>query len=279
MPQAVSDVLDHLSSLPPFPKVTTRLLAMLDDDRMSVTDLAHVVADDPSLAMKVIHIANSPFYMLTRPVDTIQEAVLVLGINTMKHLSAAASVARGVAQISPRRDVFDMSAYWKHSYATAIVAQKFAKQSNARLAGSVYFAGLVHDVGKVILAYYWPEIWGAITTAMRSAGEPYHIAEQRFFGRTHGELTVQLCRNWRFPDSLVSLIDRAGCLTANSEAAPTGIDYLGDAHRIVGSCGYSFPLVNFGHESISSLPPAAATIAETLADEVEHELAMLEGKL
>lgn len=124
MTQTVSSVLDHLSSLPPFPKVAAKLMVLLDDPSISPNELSEVLSMDPALVMKVIHASNSPFYMLSKPVETVNQAVLVLGIKTIKTITTASAIVQGVSQIQPRPDVFDIDKFWKHSYATAIAAKK-----------------------------------------------------------------------------------------------------------------------------------------------------------
>lgn len=275
MPLAVDEVLDHLSGLPPFPKVTVKLLAMLDDDTISVDELSKVISADPSLVLKVLHLANSPFYMVSKPVESVKEAVLVLGINTIKSITTAASIQKGLASVRPRTDAFDMLAHWRHSYATAIAASKLSRKIDPRLSDTLYVTGLIHDIGKVILAYYWPEVWRAIVHSVSVTHEPVEEVEQRLFQWTHRQIGAQLCRKWQFPDQMIDLISRLG-LTCDPSHQTT-IRLLTKAHRLATRAGFAFP----GHELVPAGPcdddADIGEISETLAVEVEYQLKVLES--
>ncbi|MBK7143022.1 MAG: HDOD domain-containing protein [bacterium] len=273
MTQSISDVVDHLSALPPFPKVTTRLFSLLNDDSASATELANVISADPSLSMRVVHLANSPFYMLARPVLSVKEAVLVLGMNTIKNITTAASLMTGLSALHPRVDVFDMSEFWKHSNATAIAAHKLAVHKLTSMADSLYLAGLIHDIGKVIVAYHWPESWKAIVNTMRHTNEDYWQVEQRLFHGSHAEIAASLCTNWRFPKLIVEIVQHHHAEAVEQEfESPHKI--LSTADYLARATGLSCPAI--GSMETADLPADQQEIARQLPEEVEYQLSTLE---
>jgi len=92
MPDPFQNGVQERLEVPPIPKVAARLLRLIDDSDVSIEELADVIGPDPRLVTKVVHLANSPFYRCSRKVESICDAVLVLGINTLKGLTAAVSV-------------------------------------------------------------------------------------------------------------------------------------------------------------------------------------------
>jgi HD-like signal output (HDOD) protein len=273
VPQAVADVVQHLSMLPPFPAVTTKLLGMLYDDTVSMDDLASVVSSDPSLVAKVIHLANSPFYMVTKPVETVKDALFVLGINSIKSIATGLSVQKGFTKIQPRPDVFNMLDFWKHSYATAIVASRMGGQFDRKIGDTLYLTGLLHDIGKIILAYYWPDIWKAIVNVQSNTREPFHVVEARLFAHSHSYIAGELFRHWQFPPLITTMVENH-----HTEDPFTltiaGVRVLRNANAVVNAAGYSFPLGNRD----AALPQGAAqyqALTENLGTELEYQLGVL----
>ncbi len=207
LPQSTEDVISHLSDLPTFPKVTAKLFALLRDPAVPVSLLAETIAADPALAAKVVRLANSPFYMISRPIKSISDAVFVLGINSVKSLTSAATIKSGFSTFIPRRDVFDLTEFWKHSFATAMVARHLAVKSGNQLSEFLYLAGIIHDIGKLIIAYYWPESWKQIVAdSLINPNEAMSTYELKYFLVTHSELIGRLCRNWQMPAELSELV-------------------------------------------------------------------------
>lgn len=275
MPEAVADVLRHLSTLPPFPRVTAKLLAMLQDESTSIDELAAVISMDPSLAAKVIHLSNSPFYMVSRQVETVKDSLFVLGINSIKNITTGLSIQKGLNKLQPRAGTFDMTDFWKHSYATAIVATKLGARTDLRLGDMLYLAGLVHDVGKLILACYWPDVWKAVISTYAQSDEPYCEIEARLCPQAHATIAAELLHNWNFPQRIVQMVEHHHSPEESDHATEAGCSYLRIANSLVNSSGYSFP-ANGRQSPIADCTAYAGLIA-TLDVELEHQLKVLTG--
>lgn len=274
MAHAVSDIIDHLSELPPFPKVTSKLLVMLDDESVAIEELSGVISSDPSLVVKVLHLANSPFYMTGKSIESVKEAVMVLGISTIKSITTAASLQKGLLAVRPRTDAFNMLDYWRHSYATAIAASKIARKRNRRTADTLYVVGLIHDIGKVIIAYYWPEVWRAIVASVKN-GDDYSVAESRLFGWTQAQIGARLCTNWQFPSPIVQLVDDSSLDADRGANEPVTI--LATAHSLVSQAGYGFPATSIIQPPQEELPTELQQISDDLHLDVEYQLKVLES--
>ncbi len=273
MPEAVADVLQHLSNLPPFPKVTAKLLTMLDDDTVSVEDLASVISADPSLAVKVIHLSNSPFYMVTRPVESVKDALFVLGLSSIKNMTVGVSLQKGLSAVQPRSETFNMLDFWKHSYATAIVASKLGSREGRKLGDTLYLAGLIHDVGKMILAYYWPDVWKAIYTIHAKSNEPFCDVEERMFSKSHAAIAAELLANWKFPPLIVQLVEYHHTEPTPGMTIDVGKSTLRIANALVNASGYAFPPGSYGPSTVNI--SQYQDITATLDVELEHQLKVL----
>jgi HD-like signal output (HDOD) protein len=276
MPQAIADVMQQLTELPPLPKVTSKLLLMLDDDSVSVDELAGVVSADPVLVLKVIHLANSPFYMVARTVENLKDAIFILGQNTMKNITTGLSIQRGLSTIRPKTETFNMVDFWKHSYATAILASKLGARLNKRAGATLYLAGSIHDIGKLIIAYYWPDVWKAIVNIQKGTGESFLAVESRIFPHSHALIASELCKNWQFPSSIVDLVsghhDFPDCTEAEAaEKAP-----LQFADHLVNLCSFSFPALPQGAAK-EAVPEAYEGLVKSLEEEVQYQLRVLES--
>jgi HD-like signal output (HDOD) protein len=273
MPQAVADVIQHLSDLPPFPKVTSKLLLVLKDPSVSVDYLASLISSDPSLVMKVIHLSNSPFYMTSRPIENVHDAVFVLGINTIKSITTAVSIQKGLSNLKPRPDIFSMDQFWKHSYATAIVASKLGSRRGAQLADRMYLSGLVHDIGKMIQACFWPEAWKSAINYLKAEPGVFENVEGHLFGQTHANIAATLCRNWRFPTDIVDALEAMGCKESKPEAEEDGQALL-IASAVASAAGFAFPQEE-SYDAASAIVAPYADYAGMLAGEVRYQLDML----
>jgi putative nucleotidyltransferase with HDIG domain len=208
-------------------------------------------------------------------VESVKDAVLVLGINTIKSITTAASIQKGLAAVRPQTTAFDMLAYWRHSYATAIAASKLTRLRDRRMADTLYVAGLIHDIGKMVIAYYWPDVWRAIVTSARSSDENYDSAELRIFGWSHTQIGLRLCTNWQFPEQIANLV--GGLQSDSTGSDPNGLPTLHLAHLMASQAGFEFPVPRNKSGKALELDSSAQEIADTLSVEVEYQLRVLDS--
>lgn len=150
----VERILASAAALKPFPKVAQRALALLDDPLVSATKLVDVIALDAALTVAVLKVANSASFARTRQVADLKQALALLGNARFRELVFASAA---VPFLSAAHAGYQLSAgeLWRHSVATALLAQQLAKQAGLPEAGSMLFtAGLLHDLGKSILSQY-----------------------------------------------------------------------------------------------------------------------------
>lgn len=188
------------------PMVFNKLLEALRDDGMGVAETAEIIEKDIDLSARLLKLVNSPFYGLPWKVDTIARAVTVAGA------ARVATLAMGMTAAETFRDIpkeyVDMEAFWKHSLAVATAARILAGRIGLDGVERWFAAGLLHDVGRLLLFKIAPEATGAALALAHSQGRLFGPVEKEMLGLDHQEIGAKLFTSWRFPDTM---IEAAAC--------------------------------------------------------------------
>lgn len=190
-------LLEELRRLPMQRSTVTQVLGVLDDPAKSAADVAHAMEVDPSLCVRVLHLANSPYFGLSGKVGSVERAVVALGNSVIRSL--AVSTAAGL--FAERTD--DMLAgFWGHSIATAAAAS-FVAQSTRLPSGDALCAGLLHDLGAALLHRHVPAEADAVWAL---PADEILTAEREAFGHDHAELGALALEAWRLPSLITSAV-------------------------------------------------------------------------
>jgi putative nucleotidyltransferase with HDIG domain len=200
-----ADLIDGIDELPPLPAVAARVMGMADDDRTSALDLAQVLSTDQALTAKLIRISNSAYYGFARRVSTVREAVLVLGFKQVRQVAVGASIMNTFG--GPRRDeTFDLDLFWGHSVAVAVAAETLAKKTRSAKPEDAFTAGILHDIGRLVLRKAFPAEFSEAVRKARSGQMSLHAAEVRCTGFAHDDVGQALGERWKFPGHLIDCV-------------------------------------------------------------------------
>lgn len=253
-------------NLPVLPQVVSSVLRIADGPNASARAMEQVIERDPAIAAKVLRVANSSFYGCSR-VPTIGRALSVLGLNTIRSLVVGV-VFQQMAAGRGRQSFFKMLAFWQHSLAVATGARILAKIRLPARAEEAYGAGMLHDVGMLVLDRFCPkEFDEAIALADRESC-PLHEAERRSYGFDHGDVGALLAEKWSLPPMLHSAI--AHHHRAQSAAGTDLTCIVAAADVLAHQCG-------LGNQSGGALYEIDPVVEETLNLPLE-QLALI-GKL
>jgi putative nucleotidyltransferase with HDIG domain len=195
----LDDVVKDLRQLPSLPAVVIDILGSFDDRNADIGLLANKVSQDGALTAKTLRLANSSFYGLARHVTTLQQAITVLGFNGVRTLIAAVAISGNLPNTA--HHFFDLERFWRHSVATALVAKMLAR--HMRLNGDFAFiAGLLHDIGTLVLATRHPEHYAAVIQYRGDNDCPVIEAERAVLGLDHGAVGMALAEYWCFPGAM-----------------------------------------------------------------------------
>jgi putative nucleotidyltransferase with HDIG domain len=185
--------------LPPIPIVMSELLAALDDEDVEMNALSRIISKDPSMSMNVLKIANSAFYRLPYKVATVEHAVKMLGMKEITMICLACGTYRA---LMPARNVqtFSFDDFWKHSVATGVIARKICRELKVGDKNIIYFLGLLHDVGKVILDRFAHDIYALVIQTTFEECISMIEAEKRLIGESHDVIGWFVMTKWKLPE-------------------------------------------------------------------------------
>jgi len=273
---AVLSAVRGISHIATLPEVTVRIIDLVEDPGSSARDMHHLISSDPALTARMLKVVNSAFYGLPRQIASINRAVSLLGLNAVKNIAIAASLAK-LFRGGSLGSHFDAQRLWTHSCVTASAAGAVARLSGRTgIADEAFLAGLVHDVGILVeLQHDRDRLALAIQEA--SEGSDFREAEMRNLGASHERFGAVLCEHWKFPSSLVWVVghhhDPMAVPVANRDLP--GIVHVADhlAGEVAG--GFTLDLDGQGPrpEVLEALQLDAAALAdlrEQLRSTMEH---------
>ncbi|ACL71756.1 metal dependent phosphohydrolase [Thioalkalivibrio sulfidiphilus HL-EbGr7] len=206
MSLTLDQLIEQTEGLMSLPAITMRLNEMVDDPKASATDIANLISQDPSLTLRLLKLANSPLYGFSSRVDTISRAVTVIGAGRIRELVIASTVPRAFDAVeSPLLSLED---FWRHSIYCGLAARLLAEQVMPKRAETVFIAGLLHDVGRLLIFNREPdEAHEAFLLALQQAGElGPQSAERQVLGYDHADVGGELAARWKLPVSLQECI-------------------------------------------------------------------------
>jgi putative nucleotidyltransferase with HDIG domain len=190
--------------MPAFPKSVQRVLELTRNPDVAPKDIVDVIEKDPVLAARILRVINSAFYALPNKVASVSQAVVLLGINTVKNL-AIRSAAVGMIPTTNTAG-FDTDAYLLHSLGAAEVGKSLAQKFADVDPSEAYIAGLLHDFGKILFTLYMPEPFQQALTMVYDRNIPLYQAEREVLGVDHTVAGALLAQRWEFPESLIEAI-------------------------------------------------------------------------
>jgi putative nucleotidyltransferase with HDIG domain len=212
-PASLDEILRDEPQLVSPPEVYQRISRVLRDPASTVDDAAEALRHDPSLAAKLLRLVNSPFYARTMravhgrfpaKVDSLSRAVLVVGARQLSTLALGVSVLP-LFQDIPQHWV-NMRLFWEHSVGCAVAAQAIAGAVGHGNPEIAFVAGLVHDLGRIILFKQAPRHMAAAMRLAMAEQAPLAQAEGRVFGFDHAALGGLLLHKWQFPVNLETMV-------------------------------------------------------------------------
>jgi len=199
--EAVRGVVGRIDKLPSVPRIYFQLTAALAKENVSVQEIARILKQDMAMCAKILQIVNSAFFRLSRSISRIEEAVTYLGFGTIKEVSLAVEVFEHSAGKATRIPLDELQA---HALLVANLAASFFKEKGHR--EDAFVAGLLHDVGKLLLVVELPEQVDQVLAEMAREKCPYVAAEERLWGVTHAEVGAYLLGLWGLPYSIVEAV-------------------------------------------------------------------------
>lgn len=195
-------LLARLQQLPSLPAIVQELIASFSNSELDTAVLAQKIEQDLGLSAKVLRVANSSFYGLSRKVGSVQDALVVLGFECVRSMALSAGMLQAFP-VAPG-SAFDRQAYWQRSLRVAVIAKALAKELRWRQE-LAFTAALFHDIGLLVLDLSIPQQFSALQQQAESA-ENLLVIEQAELGFDHIEIGAELVRLWNFPAEIEQVV-------------------------------------------------------------------------
>jgi putative nucleotidyltransferase with HDIG domain len=204
-PEEILKKLDSIKDIPTLPTIVFELNELLQDPNTPITEISDIIEKDQAMSLRVLKLVNSAFYGIHKEVNDIGNAIVLLGFNTVRNAIVSLGVINSFSGIKSLEG-FDISDFWKHSLAVAVVSKSLAENTKIASPDSCFVGGLLHDIGKVILAQYFQELFGKVWNAAKRENISFYEAEKKEISIDHGRIGAHLATNWELSKSFIDVI-------------------------------------------------------------------------
>jgi putative nucleotidyltransferase with HDIG domain len=249
-----------MGELPTLPSVFFTINKLLSDPHTSAMDVGIAISSDQVITSKVLRLVNSAFYGFTSRVSTISHAISILGFSSTKNVVLTTSILHSLNLKKPMND-FNLMAFWKHSAAVGAIAKLAAAEVFPQKQEEAFVAGLLHDIGKLILAICAPEDFVECIDLAVKENLLFYEAEQEILGINHAEISARINEKWRLPPEIATVITcHHKKIEASGEHAKlTAIvqvsDVLARGLQFGYACDYSMPVLSDNILDVLGLTP------------------------
>ena len=199
----VEEIINIANHIPPFPKVATQVMKMLEDPKVQPKEMAEVIQYDSAITANILKTCNAPYFALPRKVSSLDEALVLIGQDTLREIITASSSARFYKGKAGEGYQLEQGDLWKHSVATAILAKSISRHFNGVPPGTAFTTGLLHDIGKRFISSFVASDFQKIMDRTYIDGLSFMEAEHEILGMDHAELGSLILRKWDFPEDMI----------------------------------------------------------------------------
>ncbi|MEJ1959867.1 MAG: HDOD domain-containing protein [Nitrosomonadales bacterium] len=202
----ISDLVKDVGDLVTLPDVFFRINQLIEDPDSTLDDITKAVSQDTSFAVRLLRIANSPLYGFSSTIDTVSRAIALIGTSQIRNLALSTSVLRTFAGLP--NELVSMDNFWRHSLYCGLVARILTGRMRNSDPEAVFTAGLLHDIGKLVIFNRLPELSRESLSIVRDSGDglPVYQAERQTMGFDHAQVGGELARQWHLPPLLQDCI-------------------------------------------------------------------------
>lgn len=204
MSHPILDKIRTADTLPSLPAVAVQVLQLIHSDNVSTAKIAHVIQHDPALTSKILKVANSSLFGMSRQISSLQQAVVVLGLRTIKVMALTFSLVETIHDDDP--GALDYREYWRRSLTIAVAARLLGAHVSECQPDEVFVTALLSDIGILAAFHADRQAYRQVLIDCKTTGIPIHLAEQRHFGVSHEQFSCLLLDTWGLPKQMVEAI-------------------------------------------------------------------------
>jgi putative nucleotidyltransferase with HDIG domain len=193
----IKRITESIIGLPTLPTVVSKMIQLVDNPKTSAVSLARLISTDQALTARILKLANSAYYGFSGEISTVNMAIVVLGFNTVKDMGLSLSVFDVFKKMGQSKN-FDISRFWEHSIACGVASRMLTDEYCRRYSAEAFVAGLLHDIGKVVLNQYFNKEFNEIME-LAANGLTLDDAELQVLGTSHARIGAWLAEKWNLP--------------------------------------------------------------------------------
>jgi len=198
------DLIDGNLELPSLPDIYFQVSRMINDPRFSLENISQVILKDPALSARLLKLVNSSFYGFQSRIDTISRAIVVVGVDELKNLILITSVIDSFQNIPT--DLVNMTDFWMRSIRCALLARCLAKKSFFLHSERLFVAGLLHDIGSLVLYLKFPQQSALVLKQAANERQILPALQQDIIGVDYTQTGSALIQSWQLPEPLVTAV-------------------------------------------------------------------------
>lgn len=192
-------------NLPTLPHILVKLISTCQDEHSGAQDIARIIRNDISMAAKILKLANSSYFRTTEKISQIDQALIRLGRDAVKNLAISSAIHQVFSKSGLAAGGFDLKRFWRHCLTTAVLARMIAEKSGYSLPEQAFLAGMVHDIGRLILVTNFPDEYEKILMTSEKEEAPLIDCEIRT-AAPHTEIGAWLLKRWMFDSTVIDAV-------------------------------------------------------------------------
>lgn len=272
----VDALISSVSTLVSPPDVCIKMTELLQSPDCSIQDLGEVVLRDPNLTARLLRLVNSASVGLRGKVDTVSRAITMVGTRELYNMVLSISAVRAFRNLPSA--LVNMDIFWRHSIYTGLLSRLLAKRCGVLHPERLFIAGLLHDVGSLVLYRSLPEVASELLLTAQGDEQVLSHAEADVLGFTHAEVGAKLLAVWKLPESLIEAVgchhEPAVAKNAQLESAIVHIaDVLANRSGVGGFCESTSPTAEADPSALALVGTLAASDQEAITVEAGAQLA------
>jgi HD-like signal output (HDOD) protein len=276
----IRHVIKGIKRISSFSTVFARIDDLLNDPKSCAYDFGKVISKDQALTARLLKLVNSAFYGFPRKIETVSRAVTIIGFKRLKGLILATSVLNMFRDLGDNVS-FTMEDFWKHNLACGIASRVLATYKREKDPETYFVAGLLHDIGRLVLLEGYPEKYSDVLIIVREENVLICEAEMDVFGFTHEAVGKELISFWKLP----AFVEDAAGFHHNPKGGQNSSSYVDVVHLAnilvnaasIGSSGEKFvpPLNPDAWERIGLKKSILNLVFEKFCEQIEEDAASL----
>ncbi len=201
--ERLKEIIEKLDDVPSLPTVVAEVNRAIRNPRVDANTVGQILTRDQALSAKTLKLVNSAFYGFPHRINSVTRAIIVMGFQRVRNLVLTASV---LDKFKGGNVDFDFSSFWKHALGSAISAETLSQELKLQESEDAFVAGLLHDIGKLLVVLYAPEKFVRIRAIVNKKNCLIIEAEEEVLETTHSTVGAWLAKTWQFPPKLTQAI-------------------------------------------------------------------------